>query len=188
MKSLFYLFAVVLLISGCSYKNEAIKLSSYNAEYAGEISKDKKTVYIESIKDARVDKHNIGYVLKNSEKSVELFSNSDFEKKYKDGLNNALRMAGFKTSLEADKALLIMNVSIKKVELVYNDKSFDKNLKGEIEIEVIIKKGDETITQNFKPSASKWIKPSYTSKDLEPFLNELFSDSINSIVSRLTRY
>ncbi|MDA3908448.1 MAG: hypothetical protein PF437_05125, partial [Sulfurimonas sp.] len=63
-----------------------------------------------------------------------------------------------------------------------------KNLKGEIELEVIIKKGNETITQNFKPSASKWIGPSYRSKDLEPFFNELFSDSISNIVSRLTGY
>jgi uncharacterized lipoprotein len=188
MKSIFYLFAVVIFLGGCSYKNEAIKLSSYNEQYTGEMSKDKKVVYIESIKDVRVDKRNIGYILKNSEKSVKLFSDVNFEKKYQDGLNSALHMAGFKTDLEASKASLVLNINIKNIELIHNDKSFDKNLKGEIELEVIIKKGNETITQNFKPSASKWIKPSYTSKDLEPFLNELFSDSINNIVSRLTRY
>ena len=188
MKSLFYLFAVVVFLGGCSYKNEAINLSSYNAEYAGEISKEKIIVFIESIKDVRVDKRIIGYIVKNGEKTTKLFSNVDFEKKYKDGLNNALHMAGFKASLESAKADLVMNVYIKKIELVYNDKNFDKNLKGKMELEVVIKKGKETITQNFKPSASKWISPSYSSKDLEPFLNELFSDSINNIVSRLTSY
>jgi len=188
MKSLFYLFAVMLLVGGCSYKNEAIKLSSYNAQYTGESSKEKKSVYVESIKDARSDKHNIGYIMKNGEKVEKLFSNDDFEKKYREGLSNALHMAGFKSGTLSDNPELVININIKKIQLVHNDKSFDKNLKGEIALEVIIKKGNETVTQNFKQKASKWISPSYSSKDMEPFLNELFSDSINGIVSRLTQH
>ncbi|MFT7003980.1 MAG: putative lipoprotein YajG [Sulfurimonas sp.] len=187
MKNTLYLLAVVVFLGGCSYKNEAINLSSYNAHYTGEILKEKKTVLIESIKDVRVDKRSIGYILKNSVKTTTLFSNANFEKKYNDGLSSALYMAGFKEGAEQE-ADLVINVNIKNIELIYDDKSFDKNLKGKIEIEVIVKKGKETITQNFSPSASKWISPSYSSKDLEPFLNELFSDSISDIVSRLTNY
>jgi uncharacterized lipoprotein YajG len=187
MKSLFYMLAVVVFLGGCSYKNEAINLSSYNAEYTGETSKEKKSVYIESVKDVRADKKTIGYILKNGEKTTKLFSNEDFEKKYKDGLSSALHMAGFQTGSDA-KSDLVISVNIKNIELIHDDKSFDKNLKGKIELEVIIKKGNETVTQNFKPSASKWISPSYSSKDMEPFLNELFSDSINDVVSRLTRH
>ncbi|WP_372999242.1 YajG family lipoprotein [Sulfurimonas sp.] len=187
MKSIFYMIAVVVFLGGCSYKNEAINLSSYNAQYLGETSKEKKSVFIESVKDVRADKKSIGYILKNGEKTTKLFSNEDFEKKYKDGLTSALHMAGFKAGSDANSDL-VMSVNIKKIELIHEDKSFDKNLKGQIELEVIIKKGNETITQNFKPSASKWISPSYSSKDLEPFLNELFSDSINDVVSRLTKH
>ncbi|EDZ61252.1 hypothetical protein SMGD1_0358 [Sulfurimonas gotlandica GD1] len=187
MKNLFYMLAVVVFLGGCSYKNESINLSSYNTEYTGETSKEKKSVYIESVKDVRDDKRTIGYILKDGKKTTNLFSTEDFEKKYKDGLSSALRMAGFKASSDVN-ADLVMNINIKNIELIHNDKSFDKNLKGQIELEVIIKKGTETVTQNFKPSASKWISPSYSSKDLEPFLNELFSDSINDIVSRLTAH
>ncbi len=187
MKSLFYILAVVVFLGGCSYKNEAINLSSYNAEYTGESSKEKKSVFIASIKDVRDDKKTIGYILENSKKTTKLFSNENFEKKYRDGLSTALHMAGFQTATDAN-ADLVMSVNIKNIELIHDDKSFDKNLKGKIELEVIIKKGSKTITQNFKPSASKWISPSYSSKDLEPFLNEMFSDSINGIVSRLTAH
>lgn len=187
MKSIVYFLAVVVFLGGCSYKNESINLSSYNAQYTGENSKENKSVFIESIKDERENKKNIGYLLENGEKTVELFSNDNFEKKYRDGLKNALHMAGFKEALDAN-ADLIIEVKIKSVELINNDKSFDKNLKGKIELEVIVKRGNETITQNFKPSASKWISASYSSKDLEPFLNEIFSDSITDVVSRLTRY
>lgn len=188
MKSICYLFFALLILGGCSYKNESINLSSYNEIYTGKILKEEKTVYIESVKDMRFDKKSIGYILENEEKKIELFSNENFEKKYANGLKGALHIAGFETTLEADKAELVMNVSIKKIELIHSDKNFDKNIKGEIELEVIIKKGSETITQKFKPSATKWISPSYSSKDLEPFLNELFSDSINSVVSRLTQH
>ncbi|PHQ65092.1 MAG: hypothetical protein COB99_05990 [Sulfurimonas sp.] len=187
MKSLFYILAVVVFLGGCSYKNESINLSSYNAEYTGKTSKEKKSVFIESVKDVRVDKKTIGYILKNGEKITKLFSNENFEKKYRDGLSSALHMAGFQTGSDA-KSDLVINVNIKNIELIHDDKSFDKNLRGNIELEVIIKKENETITQNFKPSASKWISPSYSSKDLEPFLNELFSDSISDIVSRLTAH
>jgi uncharacterized lipoprotein YajG len=187
MKNLIYLLAVVVFLGGCSYKNESINLSSHNTQYLGESSKESKSIFIKSVIDARVDKRTIGYILKDGKKTTNLFSNENFEKKYIDGLNSVLYMAGFKSALETD-ADLVMSVNIKKIELIHNGNSFDKNLKGTIELEVIIKKGKETITQNFKPSASKWMKPSYNSKNLEPFLNELFSDSINDVVSRLTTH
>ncbi|WP_415396354.1 YajG family lipoprotein [Sulfurimonas sp. CS5] len=188
MKNLFLIVATMFVFSGCSYKNESLMLSNYDAQYTGELSKDKKSVFIESIKDIRVDKRSIGYVLKNNKKAHELYSTEDFAKKYKDALEVALRIAGFENSTEQSDAKLVMNVNIKSIEFIHNDKNFDKNLKGTIELEVTIKNASSTITQNFSQVASKWIKPSYRSKDIEPFLNEVFSDSINNIVSRLTKY
>ncbi|MDD2449289.1 MAG: YajG family lipoprotein [Sulfurimonas sp.] len=188
MRNLLLLLATIVIFSGCSYKNESLMLSQYDAQYTGELAKDKKSVFIESIRDIRVDKRNIGYVLEGDKKSYELYSTEDFSKKYNDALLVALRMAGFQSVAKQNGAKLVVNISIKKIEFIYNNKSFDKNLKGVVELEVTIKRGASTITQNFKQAASKWIAPSYTSKDIEPFLNEIFSQSVNSIVSRLTRY
>jgi len=178
----------MIIFSGCSYKNESLMLLQYDAQYIGELSKDKKSVFIESIKDIRVDKKNIGYVLEGEKKAYELYSREDFAKKYEHALLLALRMAGFESSAQQSDAKLVMGISIKNIEFIYNNKIFDKNLKGIIELEVTIKRGTSTITQNFKQAASKWIAPSYSSKDIEPFLNEIFSQSVNSVVSRLTRY
>ncbi len=52
-------------------------------------------------------------------------------------------------------------------------------------VEVTQTKGDKTLTQTFTQKQGKWIKPSYTTKDIEPFLYELFAGSINAIGSKL---
>lgn len=188
MKNLFYLLIVALLMGGCTYKNEALNLESYKAEYKGPISKDKKSIYLRWVKDVRTDKRSIGYLVQHGEKLTNFYSNVDFADKYKEGIEYALNMAGFQTDINANPASLIMEVYIKDIELVYNDKNFDTNLKGEIEIEVVIRKNEETITQNFRQKGGKYVLSSNNSKDLEPFLYTLFSDSINDIVSRLTRF
>lgn len=187
MKNLFFLLLLTVFISGCSYKNDPLTLKSYQPEYAGPISKDKKTVFLRWIKDVRTDKNTVGYLLQNGDKLATLYSNVDFVDKYKEGLGYALNLAGFDTDAEAHVASLVVEIYIKDIEVIYNDKNFDTNLKGEIAIEVIIRKGEEVITQNFRQKGGKWIAPSFNSKDLEPFLYTLFADSINDIVTRLTK-
>ncbi|KHG35212.1 MAG: hypothetical protein EOM49_00535 [Epsilonproteobacteria bacterium] len=184
---LFFMGAMLLLLSGCTYKNEALNLESYKAEYKGPLTKEKKTVYVRLVKDLRADKKVIGYVEQKGDTLTQFYSNVNFEDRYKEGLGYALNLAGFNTDASAQAASLVAEIYLKNIQLVYNDKNFDANLYGEIEIEVIVRRGDEVITQNFKQKGSKWIAPSYNSKDLEPFLYGLFSDSIDQIVTRLTR-
>jgi uncharacterized lipoprotein len=188
MKTLLYLILIALFVGGCSYKNEAINLHSYKAEYSGPISKDMKSVYLKVVKDDRLDKRSIGRNEKNAVILARFYSEVNFADKYKEGLGYALNIAGFKTDIRNNTAAMQLEVYIKNIELVYNNKKFDTNLEGIIEIEVIIKKGDTVLTQNFRQKGSKWIRPSFESKDLEPFLYTLFEDSINDIVARLTKY
>ncbi len=187
MKHLFFVAITLLLFSGCTYKNEALNLESYKAEYQGPLSRDKKIVYLRTVKDLRAKKNIIGYVDQKSTNTIYFYSNENFAEKYTEGLGYALNLAGFNTNASTNEANLVVEVAIKDIEIVYNDKNFDANLKGEIEIEVVVRKGDEVITQNFRQKGSKWIAPSYSSKDLEPFLYTLFADSIDQIVARLTR-
>ncbi|MCX6051293.1 MAG: YajG family lipoprotein [Campylobacterales bacterium] len=188
MKNLFFVVLVAFLVSGCTYKNEAVNLHAYKADYAGPISQLRKSVYIELVNDTRNDKRSIGSVIEKGEKLATLYSDENFAEKYKEGLGYALNMAGFKTATNPDEAALVMEVYIRDIKILYNDKSFDENLKGSIEIDVKIKSGEYFSTQSFRQKGGKWIAPSYSSKNVEPFLYSLFSDSINDIVSRLTRY
>lgn len=187
MKYLFFVVMSLLIFSGCTYKNEALSLESYKAEYKGPLSRDKKIVYLRTVKDLRAKKNIIGYVDQKSGSAINFYSNENFAEKYSEGLGYALNLAGFNTNADTNEANLIVEVAIKDIELIYNDKNFDANLNGEIEIEVVVRKGDDVITQNFRQKGSKWIAPSYNSKDLEPFLYSLFTDSIDQIVTRLTR-
>lgn len=188
MKKIVYFVVLVLLVGGCSYKNESINLQSYKAQYIGPTAKEKKSVYLRFVQDTRADKRSIGYSLKDGEKLTRFYSDVDFADKYKEGLGYALNIAGFNTDVNAEDASLIMEVYIKNIELTYNGKIIDSNLKGEIDIEVKIIKDEKVITQNFRQKRTDWIKPSFNSKDLEPFLYTLFLDSVNDMVSRLTRY
>jgi len=186
MKFLSSLLVGVLFFTGCSYKNESINLQTYKTNYSGPIVKHTKSVDLLDVKDIRKDKKNIGYLLDDADKTINLYSDVDFSQKYKDGLQKALKSAGYDVS--SNKVPMKMKVYIQNIELVKKDKSFNENLSGKILITVVITKGTKTIKQNFKQEKSKWIKPIYNSQDLEPFLYELFSDSINSIVARLTNY
>lgn len=188
MKNVLLVLLALLFLSGCTYKNEALNLASYKAEYTGPISRDNKTVYLRFVKDVRTDKKSVGYLLQNGDRLATLYSDVDFADKYTEGLKYALNMAGFNTDSAARASSIVVEVYLKNIELIYNDKNFDKNLQGEIEIEVIVRKDNEVITQNFKQKGGKWIAPSFNSKDLEPFLYSLFADSINDIVSKLARF
>ena len=188
MKYLLFIAMSLLLFSGCAYKNEAIALDSYKAGYTGPLSKDKKTIYLRTVKDLRANKSTIGYIDQKSATAINFYSNENFAEKYAEGLGYALNLAGFNIDASTQEASLVVEVYIKDIEIIYNDKNFDTNLNGEIELEVIVRKGDDVITQNFRQKGSKWMAPSNNSKDLEPFLYTLFSDSIDQIVTRLTRF
>ncbi len=175
-----------LFMGGCTYKNETLNLAPYAPQYVGPKAQLSKTIYLRSVRDTRSDKSRIGSLVDDGRVVAPLMSNADFENSYRQGLLSALKSAGFNTDTSAKSANLVVEVFIKQIDIVHNDKNFDTNLQGLIDIEVIAKRGNETIKQNFKQKGSKWIKPSFDSKDLEPFLYELFADSIDQIAIRLT--
>lgn len=188
MKNFMYLLIVSLLAGGCTYINEPIELAAYKGEYTGTVAKDNKSIYLRSVQDLRADKKVIGYTLVNTKKDVSFYSDIDFAGRYTKGLRYALDLAGHKIVSNENDADLILDASIKKVEIVYDDKTFESNLKGSLEVEVVITRGNKTTKQTFKPKASKWISPSHKAKDIEPFLYTLFSDNINQITDQLANY
>lgn len=188
MKKILFLGLAILFLGGCAYKNEAISLDSYKAEYKGPASKSKSTIYVRRIQDLRQDKQFIGYVEQKGDILTKFYTNVNFEEKYQEGLGYAFNLAGINTNASSKAADLVVEIYIKNIKIVNNDKSFDANTFGEIDVEMLIRRGDEVITQNFKQKGSKWMSPSNSSKDMEPFLYSLFADSIDQIVARLTRF
>lgn len=187
MKNTIYLIAIALIMGACTYKNEAIKLQPYEANYKAPMSKDKKAVFVQAVKDDRSNKNSIGYALEDGKKKITFFSHENFEKKYKDALLYALNISEFNTNVSQADASEIIEVHIKDIEIVHTDKSFDENLKGQIAVELIVKKGNSVTKYNFTQKAGKWISPSHNSKDIEPFLGTLFSDSIDAVVAKLAQ-
>ncbi|MCX6076819.1 MAG: hypothetical protein NTW78_08025 [Campylobacterales bacterium] len=188
MKNLFYLVVTVLLMGGCSYKNSPISLDSYSGNYGGELSKEKKSVFVGFVKDIRATKPEVGYLLEDNEKKEVLYSDVDFAQKYHSGVINALNRAGFQTDVSADEASIIVELYIENIEIIYNDKHLDVNLECKIEVEVVVRRGGEVINQHFKHQGWRWIATPSNSKDFEPFLYTHFEKSINDIVSKLTHY
>lgn len=185
MKHLSIALICAFFMAGCAYKNETLNLASYAPQYTGVKVKERKTVFLRIVRDTRNDKNRIGSLLENGRVIAPLLSNADFENRYHQGILSALKSAGFNTDSSNYAASMVVEVYIKDISIIHNDKNFDTNLQGAIDIEVVVRKGSDVITQNFKQKGSKWIKPSFESKDLEPFLYELFSDSVEQIAHRL---
>jgi len=186
MKKLYSLVAAVILISGCSYKNDALELAPYKMQFLGKTSHDPNSILFLSVTDVRKDKTSIGYVEANGQITAKLYSNVDFENRYKEGLTEAFKAAKFNLVNNPVNANTTINVKIKEIHIIYNDtQKFDENLHGKIVVEVTVIKGDKTIVQTITQQEGKWIQPSYRSKDIEPLLYALFTDSIDLIESKL---
>ncbi|MDP2076482.1 MAG: hypothetical protein Q8N01_07245 [Sulfuricurvum sp.] len=186
MSKLYSLVAVIVLMTGCSYKNEAIELSSYKTQYIGQTTQDMSTASLSSVTDIREDKTSIGYVEANGQVTTKLYSYVNFADRYRDGLARVLKVAKFNLVNNPTDANTKIDVKIKDIQLIYNDTNkFDENLKGKIIVELTLTKADKVNVLTFTQKQGIWIKPSYTSKDVEPLLDALFTDSINDIVSKL---
>lgn len=186
MNKLYGLVAVIVLMTGCSYKNEAIELSSYKTQYMGKTAQDMNSFSLSSVTDTREDKTSIGYVEANGQVTAKLYSYVNFADRYRDGLTRVLTAAKFNLVNNSSDASTKIDVKIKDINLVYNDTNkFDENLNGKIIVEVTLTKADKVNVLTFTQKQGGWIKPSYTSKDLEPLLDTLFTDSIDDIVSKL---
>lgn len=181
------LIVFAMFLSACSYKNEPIYLQPYQANAIVPILKEKKTLHIRGVNDQRVQKQTIGYVLENDNKKIILSSNEHFAKKYHDALTYALSVAEFNTHVSPQDAQLIVDVNIKNIEIQGFDKNFDENLKGEVAVELVVTQKSKITRYNLASKAGKWIAPSRSSKDLEPFLSELFEDSIQAVVTQLAK-
>lgn len=186
MHKLYSLVAAVVFLMGCSYQNEAIELSSYRANYMSKTIEDHNNLSFLSVIDTREDKTSIGYVLVNDTINRKLYSNVDFAYKYKEGLDKVLKSAKFNLVNNPADANTKIDVMIKEIKLIYNDTDkFNENLHGRIVVEVKLTKSGKVNVFTFTQKQGLWIKPSYTSKDIEPLFNTLYTDSIDSIVSKL---
>lgn len=186
MKKLYSLAVAVILMTGCSYKNESIELYSYHATHLNATTKNMDNISYLSVSDTREEKTEIGYVEANGQRTAKLFSYVNFADRYKETLIQVLKDSKFNLVENPESANTKINVNIKDIQIVYNDTNkFDQNLHGKIVIEVTMTKGGKTITQTFTQDEGKWIKPSYTSKDIEPLLYSLFADSIDTITAKL---
>lgn len=181
------LLAIALFFSACSYSNEPLRLLPYEANYAAPVSKDKKSLYLRSVNDLRADKQTLGYGMEGGKKTITFFTYENFAKKYSDALKYALSISEFNTNVTPREASAIIDINIKKIGLMYLDKSFDQNIKGEIAVELVITQGTRTTRYNFAQKGGKWITPSRNSRDLEPFLSELFAESIEAVVTKLAQ-
>lgn len=186
MNKLYSLVAIAVLMTGCTYKNEALELDAYKVNYVSKTIDDQNTISYLSVTDAREDKSSIGYVLVNDKVYTKLYSNVNFADRYRDGLTKVLKAGKFNLANDPADANRKIDVRIKEIKLIYNDTDkLNENLHGKIVVEVTLTKSDKVNVLTFTQKQGVWIKPSYTSKDLEPFLNRLYTDSIDDIVSKL---
>ncbi len=188
MKTILSLVIALLLLQGCAYKNEPVALSAYVGKYKGDVLTTGQKLYIQSVKDLRVEPKFLGHKIKNGNKADPFMSEIDFKNRYAKDLSLVLKAAGFKVVSENQEGSWIVDVMLKNLELEYNNKSMQTNLIGRMEIGVVLKRGDKVTNLTFKPEASKWKGSLSSSKEIEPFLYDLFEQSLHEIAHKLAQY
>lgn len=187
MKPIIYLIIVFFMIQGCSYKNTPVELLGYKGVYKGDVVSNKQKVYLRSVKDARNDLTHLGHKLKAGKRAAAFMTEANFAKSYEEALKQVFKVAGFKSVSEGSSDIWTLDVTLKKLEIEYSDKSIETNLLGRLELEVVVVRGEKVTKLTFKPEATQWLFSLHDSKALEPFLYKLFEQSVHEIVYKLTQ-
>ncbi len=171
----------ILIVGGCASKN-TISVKPYESKYAQE-SID-KTIKLSAINDLR-ETDVFATVIKNEKPIKQYKSTINIKNWFKDALEKDFSTSGIKISHDA---LVKLEINIIKFEVKYiKDKSFDKNLFGNVELELIFKKDNITKKKYIKTSHTAWKINIFDAKDFENFVYENLSDSVlNSVKSMVT--
>ena len=89
---------------------------------------------------------------------------------------------------ENNMAMVAILVNIKKIEATYNKDRLDKkNMQAEISLELVIKKGNKTITSNISIHQTAYKLIVSDASDFANILNETMQDSVSKTVSILIK-
>ncbi len=176
LKLIISVLSLGLLLNGCTTKN-SIDVKPYESKYAQE-SID-KTIDLIVINDKR--KTDIfATIIKDSQKIKEYKSTVNLENWFKDALEKDFSTSGIKTT---NNASIKFEINIIKFDVKFiKDKSFGKNLFGNVELELVFKKDNLTKKKYIKTNHTSWKVNVFDAKDFETFVYENLSDSVLNVV------
>lgn len=185
--NLFFLVALSLLISGCSFKSTTISFDEPNSIYMGD--KAASRAFLEGVSDERADKQVLGSV-KNKDGAIQtlVVTSQNISQWFSVAFEKEMRAAGFApVSKEADSDASYLFV-IKKLNTEYTQTEITgKNLRLELDIDVKIKNKNGVVTKSYRYNEQKWSKPLFASdelkKELEPFVRESVVATVKDLVS-----
>ncbi len=177
----------IFLLSGCSYKSSSIDIKPYQVSFLS-FKNTHKSVYINSFKDERTNKKIVAVVTNNDGDNLGYTtSNVNFGVWYKNALKKALNANGFIMVTNPKNATFKINLVLNKLFVTFNKSELIKeNLTGTISLQLIIKKGNETITKTISENISKYNGLTVSNETFQKQIEALLNDSIKLIIKNLS--
>jgi len=171
------------MLSGCAYKDRALQVEPYKADFVTAYKKALK-VYIKNIKDERENRQIVAIITNDKGDNLGYeTSATDFVQWYKDALKKALEANGFQIVGSEKDADETIELSIKNILSTYNKSNLTKaNLFGDIELSLTIKKGNQTIVKRIAEQLKSYTPLIADEEDFKKQIETLLNDSVRMIV------
>lgn len=170
---------VLLVFSGCAYKNAPLTFSPYVPGPSAMVTgKSVQKVYLKAVIDARQQRSIIASALNSAGQSTGYAtSGTALDLWVYEGLKRGLEARGYEVVNAPVKEAKTLTVNIDEFFAQYNGALLSgENLTGTMQLTLHVKVGETTHTKRVAQSQSRWHKPITASEDFKPFLQKLMND------------
>jgi len=182
MKNILLLVLTAFVFLGCTKKLET-DVKPYVTLHQNE--KQNVMINFLGVTDERTTKI-VSTILQDDKVSIEYPLNVDAKIWYEEALKRELINADM---LSNDKTSNIsVSVNIKNISATYKKYSLDtKNMKANVKIELVIKKGDTTVSSQIEANQTMYKPMILDAEGFESIINESMRDSVSKTVSILIK-
>jgi len=178
MKNILLILLTAFIFLGCTQK-----LKTGVSPYFTLNQNEKQNIKVNflGVNDQR-DTNIVSVILDDDKVENEYPLDIDVKQWYTEALTKEFKNADMLNENEKPDIRLLVN--IKKISAVYTNNNFDtKNLKANVKIELVIKKGDEIITSNIQNKQTLYKTVIFDAESFESIVNEIMKDSVSKTVA-----
>jgi hypothetical protein len=181
---------LVFLVSGCSYKSQALYFDPYipkNHTVASGLTLEK--VYLKSVVDLRPSPEVLGTVIDtNGNPTIHAASGEVVSLWLYEALKSGLEARGIAVISKPQKDAKTLVIHLEELQAQYNETLLKTdNLRASMTLKVQITKGANAITKNISQESLQWHKPIRDTAAFKPILQGLMQDVIERTVNEVSK-
>lgn len=187
----FIAFLILILVSGCAYKHQALHFSSF-------VPKDHETskspvlekVYLKSVTDNRKNPKALGTIYDKEGLAITYASaGEDMRLWVHNALEDGLRAKGIEIVDTVKEDAKTVHVSLEELSARYDEGLLkEDNLQANMLLQIKITKDDTTTIKRISQGSKKWHKPIKDSAAFKPIIQDIMQDVLERTVSEVASF